>query len=86
MPLIAQDDRQAVEFALRAMGRIPTEGPRVVRIKNSLRMDRIYMTRNLLKEASKSPNVTRIGTKEVNIFKGDERKLVSFELLEQMSL
>ena len=86
MPLIAQDDRQAVEFALRAMGRIPTEGPRVVRIKKYLRMDRIYMTRNLLKEASKSPNVTRIGTKEVDIFKGDERKLLSFELLEQMSL
>lgn len=84
MPLITQDDRQAVEFALRAMGRIPPEGPRVVRIKNTLRMDRLYMTRNLLDKASQSPNVTRIGSNEVDIFQGDERRLFPFEVLEQM--
>lgn len=83
MPLIARDDRQALEFALRALGNLPPEGPRIVRIKNTLRMDRIFMTRNLLEAAAKNPNVSRIGTDAVQLFRGEDRELVPFEALEQ---
>ncbi len=84
MPLITRDDRQAVEFALRAMGNIPPDGPRVVRIQNTLRMDKLYMTRNLLELAARSPNVTCIGKCEVPLFRGDQRTLIPFGDLKEM--
>ena len=36
IPIIARDDRQAIEFAIRALGKLPPEGPRIIRIKNTL--------------------------------------------------
>jgi hypothetical protein len=81
MPLITENDRQAVEFSLRALGKTPPDGPRMIRIKNTLRMSEVYMTKNLLDAAAKCPAVSKIGTREVPIFRDDSSDLIPFDML-----
>ena len=81
IPIIAEDDRQAVEFAIRSLGNLPPEGPRIIRIKNTLRMDELFMTENLVDTARKCAAVSEIGTRKVSLFKEQERDLIPFEEL-----
>lgn len=79
IPIIAEDDRQAVEFAIRALGKLPETGPRIVRIKNTLRMEKLYATANILDEISHNPWVTGIGSKGYDIFRDNDRNLIPFD-------
>ena len=82
IPIIAQDDWQALEFAVRALGVPRPSGPRIVRIKNTLRMDELYVTENLIEEIQKNPYVTHIDPVGVALFDRTGREMIPFEELE----
>jgi hypothetical protein len=50
MPLVAETDRQALEIALRTSWVAPGEEPRVARIRNTLRLERMFVSRPVLEE------------------------------------
>ena len=82
IPIIARDDRQAIEFAIRALGNLPPEGPRIIRIKNTLRMETLYVTENLLDAIRGKPEVSSIGVRAVPIFQKDGQDMIPFERME----
>lgn len=82
IPIIARDDRQAIEFAIRALGKLPPEGPRIIRIKNTLRMETLYVTENLLDAIRGKPEVSSIGVRAVPIFQKDGQDMIPFERME----
>ena len=82
IPIIARDDRQAIEFAIRALGKLPPEGPRLIRIKNTLRMETLYVTENLLDAIRGKPEVSSIGVRAVPIFQKDGQDMIPFERME----
>ena len=60
MPMLADDMRQCVDWALRTAGSPPPapEDIRAIRIKNTLRMDEMYVTPNIYEEIKDDPSVT----------------------------
>lgn len=82
IPIIARNDRQAIEFAIRALGKLPPEGPRIIRIKNTLRMETLYVTENLLDAIRGKPEVSSIGVRAVPIFQKDGQDMIPFERME----
>ncbi len=81
IPVIASDDRQAVEFAIRALGKIATEDIRMVRIKNTLHMSKMLVTPNLLPQIRQCEEVSFIGDHLVEIFRNEERESIPFDEL-----
>lgn len=79
IPIIAIDDRQAVEYAVRSLGNQKPEEIRMIRIKNTLQMDELLVSPNLLAEVRKSPNVVQVGTTARAIFEGEARQMTAFE-------
>ncbi|MEM0097968.1 MAG: DUF362 domain-containing protein [Conexivisphaerales archaeon] len=57
MPIVADTDRQAIEWALRTCGPIDIDNAKIVRIKNTLKLDEIYVSAALLDEAKAKDNV-----------------------------
>jgi len=57
IPMIADTDRQAVDWALRACGRPDPAGLRVVRIRNTLRLDRLQVSPTILQEISGADHI-----------------------------
>lgn len=82
IPIIAKDDREALEFAVRALGELRPDGPRMIRIKNTLQMNVLYVTKNVIDIVRDSPFVSNIGSKDVKLFHGEEREMIRFEELE----
>ena len=52
VPVIAESDAEAVAFALRSCGNIPAGTERIVRIKNTLQLDEMYVSDPVLHEVS----------------------------------
>ena len=44
IPIIAANDRQAIEFALRSIGPITTGEERVIRIRDTLSLQQLYVS------------------------------------------
>lgn len=61
IPIIADTDRKAVEYALRTCGHVQREEPKIIRIKNTLKLDEIYVSRSVLDEARKDRNIEVLG-------------------------
>ena len=80
IPIISNDDRQAVEYAIRALGNKRPEDIRVIRIKNTLRMDELLVSENLLPLLRENSNVVHMGTKAGAMFDGDARQMIPFEV------
>jgi hypothetical protein len=61
VPLVAETDRQALEIALRCS--LPAEGvePRVIRIRNTLRLDELHVSRPVLDEMWAAGPVEELG-------------------------
>lgn len=57
MPIVADNDRQAIEWALRTCGPIDIENARIVRIKSTLKLDEVYVSAALLDEVKAKDNV-----------------------------
>lgn len=80
VPIIAIDDRQAVEYAVRSLGNQKPEEIRMIRIKNTLQMDKLLVSPNLLAEVRKSPNVVQVGATSRAIFEGEARQMTAFKI------
>ena len=61
VPLIAQTDRQAIEFAFRALGSIDPAEARIARIKNTLRLDVLHVSPSVLREIEGSSDIEVVG-------------------------
>lgn len=60
MPILGDNMRQCIEWAERTAGSPPPADIRAIRIKNTLRMDEMYVTRNIYEEIKDDPGVELI--------------------------
>ena len=57
IPMILKNDREAIQAAIKTCNEIDKNNPAIVRIKNSLQLDSIYISEVLLEKAGKMQNV-----------------------------
>lgn len=73
IPVIAKDDKKALEFAIRTCGPIDMDDLKIIRIKNTLKLDELYVSKaveSLFKENDKIEKIED----ESEIFEGDSLK------------
>ncbi len=70
IPMIMDNDRQAIRAALKCSFDIDFDNPRIIRIHNTLCMGEMYISEAMLPEAQANPNIEIIGEPEE--FKFDE--------------
>jgi hypothetical protein len=61
MPIVADTDKIAFEYALRTCGQISPESARVIRIKNTLHLGEIYVSQSVYKEIKDSEHIETMG-------------------------
>jgi hypothetical protein len=61
VPLVAETDREALEIALRCCRPAPGTEPRIVRIRNTLRLDELHVSRPVLAEMRAAGPVEELG-------------------------
>ena len=61
IPIVAETDRQALEIALRCACVPAGRQPRVIRIRNTLRLDELYVSRPVLEEMRGAESVEVLG-------------------------
>jgi hypothetical protein len=59
-PIVAQSDQAAFELCHRAVGPIPLEQLRVIRIQDTLHVNELYVSSSILEEIKTEPNVSII--------------------------
>lgn len=62
MPIVAETDRQAAEYALRTSGSIDISKARIIRIKNTLQLDEIFVSEPILDEIKGQSRIKVLGT------------------------
>jgi hypothetical protein len=71
IPLIAETDRQALEMARLALGRDDMGGARVIRIRNTLRLDEVLASETLVSEIRRRSGVEIAGPPRPLLESGD---------------
>ena len=61
IPMVLANDREALETAIRCYWGVPAEETRMVRIPNTLRLEHVYLSENLVDEALENGNVEVLG-------------------------
>lgn len=61
LPVVAENDRQAVDFAFRALALPDTAKARIIRIRNTLRLDELIVSRAVLEELEGQPGFQVLG-------------------------
>lgn len=61
IPMVMDSDRLAVKLAVKSCNEIDKTNPRVVRIKNTMAMDTIQISRAMVEEAKKDPCMVILG-------------------------
>ena len=61
IPMIMRNDREAVQLCIKSCNEIDKENPRVIRIKNTLRLRDIEISKALLEEAEAHPDIEITG-------------------------
>ena len=61
IPIVAETDKMAVEYAFRTSGPQKTDKLRIVRIKNTLKLNEIYVSKTTLDEIKSHGNVEVLG-------------------------
>lgn len=61
MPIVAENDRRAIEIALRTCGPIVPEDAKIIRIKNTLHLGEMYASEAVLSEIKDKPNIKIVG-------------------------
>ena len=61
IPMIMQNDREAVQLCIKSCNEIDKEHPRVIRIKNTLKLKDIEISAALLEEAKVHPDIEITG-------------------------
>ena len=69
IPMIAQDDVEAMKYALRAGGVIPPGSERIVRIRNTMSLDDAYVSNAVIDELADRDDIEIIG-QPTNMFDG----------------
>lgn len=64
VPLIMENDRLAIQASIKTCNILDTNHVRMVRIPNSLHVEKIYISENMLEEAIKHPDITVLGEPE----------------------
>lgn len=67
MPIVADTEKQALLYALRTCGPIEIENAKIMRIKNTLRLDEFYVSKAVLDEIKDKPNISVL-SEPVEIF------------------
>jgi len=78
LPITAEDDRQAIEWALATIGDVEPDGARVVRIKNTLRLERMFVSRSLVFELESRPQLKIVRDPEEMAFDDTGRLVGSY--------
>jgi len=76
LPIVAPNDRIALEYALKTCGPVDSENVRMIRIRDTLHLGELYVSRAVLDEIKDKPNIEVIGSFQ-DIIDGDG-KLVEF--------
>jgi hypothetical protein len=71
VPVIAGSDREAFEIALRSCGHIINGEERVIRIKNTLHLNEMYVSKAISTELKKKKCIS-ISEEEIRMFRGDD--------------
>jgi hypothetical protein len=61
IPIVADTDLKAAEYALRTCGAINTEAARIIRIKNTLRLNELYVSKSVFDEVKDQKNIEIAG-------------------------
>ncbi|MBI4536814.1 MAG: DUF2088 domain-containing protein [candidate division NC10 bacterium] len=61
IPVIQDTDREAVEVALKTIGTVEPQDARVIRIRSTLELDEMYVSRSLAEEVARNPRVRVAG-------------------------
>ncbi|MGI6028573.1 MAG: lactate racemase domain-containing protein [Candidatus Heteroscillospira sp.] len=61
IPMIMDNDRQAIRAGVKCCFDIDTANPRIIHIHNTLSMGEFYVSENLLPEAEANPNIEVVG-------------------------
>ena len=64
IPLIMDNDRQAIRAGVRCCFDTDQDHPRIVHIHNTLCLDEFYISESMLPEALKNPNIDVMGKPE----------------------
>ncbi|HZK71366.1 MAG TPA: lactate racemase domain-containing protein [Clostridia bacterium] len=64
IPLYAKTDKEAIQLAIRTCTNIDKDKVRIIRIKNTLEIENIYISEALVDEAKKNPNIYIEGNPE----------------------
>jgi hypothetical protein len=72
LPMVAESDQQAVEWAIRGSGPLTPEEERIIRIRDTLHLDEIYVSRAVLAEIEGEAHIEVIG-EPVDCFDGQGR-------------
>jgi hypothetical protein len=70
MPIVAKDDRTALEYALRTCGPVKPEEVRIIRIRDTLHLGEIYVSRTVYEEIRNRSNIEVCGD-YIDIFDDD---------------
>jgi hypothetical protein len=57
VPIVAESDQQAVDIALRSSGAVAQGQERIMRIRDTLHLEEIYVSEKLLEELRSQPNI-----------------------------
>lgn len=61
IPMFAQNDKTAIQASIKLCNEIDKKNPRVIRIKDTMHLEEIYISEAMLDEALKNPNIEVIG-------------------------
>lgn len=64
IPMVLNSDKEAIQIALKSTNNCDKNNPRIVRIKNSLDINEIYISEALIEEAKSNPNIEIVGLPE----------------------
>lgn len=71
LPMILNSDHDAICVALKTCNRITPETAKVVRIKNTLELDRIAVSPALMGEVARNPRLSAVGEASELHFDGE---------------
>jgi len=70
IPIVAENSREAMDYALRGSGPPEDNGPRIVRIRDTLHLGEVYVSEAILNELGGRDDIEVIG-EPVDLFDGD---------------
>lgn len=72
LPMILYNDKQAIQAAIKSCNEIDRSKPRVVRIADTLSMEKLMISEFMMEEAKKNPNIEILGEPEPMIFNSED--------------